>query len=167
MSQGETTGRKTRELGAFYLEGDGVVIDHLDVGSGGDIVEILGVDEVNLSKGYPSEKFGRKDRVVVSNREFEMTDEVAVKIALRSPRNTISIRKDRKIESKFQAVIPSEVNGLVRCPNPSCISNSDGEGVPRRVYHSNEDGHTFTCRYCETKFDHGTVLDRKLLTYLV
>ncbi len=167
MSQEERPKRKSRELGAFYLDGDGVVIDHLEVGSGEDVVEILDVEEVNLSKGYPSTKHVRKDRVVVSKNDFEMTELLDIRIALRSPRNTISIRKKGEIEKKYCARIPDVVKGQVRCPTLNCITNSKGEGAPMKMYHTEEDGtHMFTCHYCETKFDHATVLREKLLTYL-
>lgn len=161
---GELKG-KHRKLGAFYIK-DGLVADHLIPGTGSMVAQIFGSRRVNVSTGYPSEKYGEKDRVTVSE-PVEVTEQINTRVACTSPRNTITIRNEDKILDKYHADIPGTVEGEIRCPNQGCITNSEGEGSPLKVYHAEEDGvHMFTCHYCETRFDHAAVLEKKLLTYL-
>lgn len=95
--------------------------------------------------------------------------ELLTRIALISPDNTISVIKGGEVlvedgsKHKLHARIPEEV-GVVRCPNDSCISNS--EKVPIRAVYTQGGEHEFRCHYCETGFDFSDLRDKKLLTYL-
>ena len=68
--------KKDRKLGAFYTD-NGIVADHLIAGSGPDVARIFGSDRVNISQGYPSQKYGQKDRVTKSadtDDDFQVDD---------------------------------------------------------------------------------------------
>ena len=178
-----------RKLGTFYTD-DGAVIDHVREEKDAVlyIVEVLtkalGEIALNISYYWKSRKHVRKGRVTLP-LEYETKNErdkklgelmeklmdplISTQIALISPRNTISILKNGKVlsedskEYKWNAHIPDEIKGLVRCPNDNCITNE--EDVPLRVYYT-EEGHVFRCHYCDTRFGFEVLMEKKLLTYL-
>src|SRR5262245_14189155 len=104
----------------------GTVIDHLRRGSALRVIRVLGIAldgagtvEVNLE----SRKYGLKELIKIENRE--LTEEEVSKIALLSPEATFCIIRSFEVVHKFRAQLPELVEGLVRCGNPSCITNAD------------------------------------------
>jgi len=177
---------KKHKLGTFYTD-NGAVLDHLYPESVSDIIKVLrdafGEIPLNISYWWRSRKHGRKGRITIplEHETLEERDEkleeliakltdpeISTRIALLSPRNTISIIKGGKVLTeekpyKWSARIPDEVTNLVRCPNSNCITNA--EDVPLRVYHKDENGdHRFICRYCRAEFGFDKLKD--LLTYI-
>lgn len=125
---------------------DGTVIDHIPPGKALFVLKILGIDEntkevVSFAMNVPSKKMGRKDIVKV---ESEVGEEELNKIALIGGNVTINIIKDYKVVQKFKVNLPEEIVGVVRCPNQSCISNSN-EPVEYR-FRVSERG--IKCHYC-------------------
>ncbi|RLF40101.1 MAG: aspartate carbamoyltransferase regulatory subunit [Thermoplasmata archaeon] len=134
---------------------DGTVIDHITAGQALKVLRILGIPEgtksiVSVAMYVKSKKMGKKDIVKVENRELD--PEEVNKIALIAPKATINIIRDYKVAKKFRVHIPDEIVGIVRCPNPNCISNSE-EPIESRFVVVRRDPLVIKCYYCERKPD--------------
>jgi len=91
-------------------------------------------------------KIGKKDIVKVENRELK--PEEVNKIALIAPKATINIIRDYEVVKKFKVHLPDEIVGIVRCPNPNCISNAR-EPIQSRFRVISRDPIRIKCCYCE------------------
>jgi len=129
---------------------DGTVIDHITSGHALDVAKILGITGrragvVTIAINVPSKILGHKDMVKVEGR-FLAASEVD-KIALLAPRATINIVKDYKVVEKQRVKLPDTIKGIVKCDNPSCVSNSS-EPVQTKFYIEKEDPLRLKCHYC-------------------
>ena len=85
-------------------------------------------------------------KFLLISEQFLILKEEVDKIALVAPDATISIIRDYQVIDKKQVEVPQEIEGVITCPNPNCITNTK-EPVPTRFT-----AHTrgFRCRYCDT-----------------
>jgi aspartate carbamoyltransferase regulatory subunit len=136
---------------------NGVVIDHIPQGDVWKVAKILRVDEhregrVSLGDGYESGKSkGLKGVLKIEGRnlsEFELN-----LVALIAPNATISVVREGVVypEDKRKAKIPSELKGVVFCPNSDCVTNVSKEKISPMV-HYDESSSLFKCHYCEEIF---------------
>jgi aspartate carbamoyltransferase regulatory subunit len=107
---------------------DGTVIDHIQGGEALNVVKILGItgtthETLSIATNVPSRDMKCKDIVKLTNRE--LSKEEVDRIALISPRATINIIRNFKVCEKKGVEIPTLIEGIVRCPNPGCISNTN------------------------------------------
>ena len=128
---------------------NGTVIDHVTAGRALTVLGVLGIDgsggeTVSVGMNVPSDELGRKDVVKVEDRELSPS-EVDV-ISLIAPEATINIIREYEVESKTRVERPERVEGVLACPNHSCITNAD-EPVSTR-FDVLADG--VRCCYCET-----------------
>ena len=91
-------------------------------------------------------KMGKKDIVKVENRELDKHE--VDKIALIAPKATINIIRDYEVVKKHRVELPDEIVGIVKCSNPTCISNSR-EPVKSRFRVISKDPPRIRCYYCE------------------
>ncbi|MDO5843623.1 MAG: aspartate carbamoyltransferase regulatory subunit [Methanocorpusculum sp.] len=126
---------------------NGTVIDHITHGEGFTVIRILGIRNsimnVTVASNVMSSRGGRKDIVKIENREL-LKSEVD-KVALVAPDATISIIRDFKVTDKKNVDVPKDVVGVIKCPNPNCITNTN-EPVPS---HFVEHPRGFRCVYCD------------------
>lgn len=106
---------------------DGTVIDHIAAGEALNVLKILGItgsttECLSIATNVPSGRIGRKDIVKIENRELKK--EEVDRIALIAPKATINIIRNFEVHEKKGVSIPSTIRGVVRCPNPGCISNT-------------------------------------------
>ena len=130
---------------------NGTVIDHIAAGQALNVLKILGISgtaDATLSVviNVESEKHGKKDIVKVEDREL-MEEEVD-RIALIAPAATINIIRDYKVIEKYLVDLPDEIVGVVRCQNPSCISNTS-EPIKSRMLVKAKNPVLLRCVYCE------------------
>jgi aspartate carbamoyltransferase regulatory subunit len=130
---------------------NGTVIDHIAAGQALNVLKILGISgttdatlSVVMNVGSP--KLGLKDIVKVEDREL-MEEEVN-RIALIAPAATINIIRDYKVIEKHHVDLPDEIVGVVRCQNPSCISNTS-EPIKSRMQVKTKNPVLLRCVYCE------------------
>lgn len=141
---------KKKELKIPLIK-EGTVIDHISAGNAVKVLHILGIPErtfdsiVSVAMNVNS-KIGKKDIVKVENRELK--PEEVNKIALIAPKATINIIRDYEVVKKFKVHLPDEIVGIVRCPNPNCISNTR-EPVESRFKVISRDPIRIKCFYCE------------------
>lgn len=127
---------------------NGTVIDHIDGGEALNVVKILGItgatqEALSIATNVQSRHMGKKDIVKLTNRE--LSKEEVNRIALISPRATINIIRNFKVVEKKGVEIPDLIEGIVRCPNPGCISNTH-EPIRSRFEVMPEGLH---CCYCD------------------
>lgn len=128
---------------------NGTVIDHVRGGQALNVLAILGIDgsqdeEVSVGINVPSDRLARKDIVKVEGRELSQ-EEVDV-LSLIAPDATINIVREYDVTSKHRVERPEEVEGVLTCPNATCIT-TENEPVTSR-FDVLEDG--VRCSYCET-----------------
>ena len=129
---------------------NGTVIDHIPAGKGmqvADIINISGKNEVLIGVNLQSRKVGRKDILKIENRE--LSQEEINSIALIAADATLTIIKDYEKVRKTKAEIPKAIQGLIKCPNPKCITNS--EKIKTKFKVTGKNPLKVRCCYCEKK----------------
>jgi aspartate carbamoyltransferase regulatory subunit len=127
---------------------NGTVIDHITGGEALNVLKIIGItgattESISVATNVKSSKIGKKDIVKIENRE--LCKEEVDRIALIAPHATISIIRNFDVYEKKGVMIPDLLVGVVRCPNPGCISNTN-EPVPSKFEVMQKGLH---CLYCE------------------
>lgn len=144
--------KKTLKVDAIR---NGTVIDHIPAGGGLRVLEILESKEaqendlITIGLNLPSRHLGKKDIIKIENRE--LTDDEVNQIALIAPAATFNIIRDFDVIRKMNVEIPDYVDGLMRCPNPKCIT-SDPVIKARMVCVSKEPVR-LRCVYCERVYN--------------
>jgi aspartate carbamoyltransferase regulatory subunit len=131
---------------------DGTVIDHIRAGEALRVLQILGItgkegELVSVAMNVPSSKLGKKDVVKVANR-FLKTEETD-KLALVAPLATANIIKNYKVSAKHRVELPDLFKGILRCPNPTCVSNLPGEPIIPTIDVVDKDTPLLKCRFCQ------------------
>ena len=129
---------------------DGTVIDHITPGFALDVLKILGIngkggEVLSAAINVESKHLHHKDIVKIQDRELK-PDEVD-KIALIAPNATINIIRSFEVASKKTVELPPTIRGIIRCDNPSCISNTM-EPVERKFRVDGREPIRLRCHYC-------------------
>ena len=103
---------------------------------------------VTIGNNLMSARHKRKGIIKMADH-FVSSQEID-KIALLAPEVHLNVIRDYQVTEKRQVALPSEVKGLVRCPNPKCITNN--EPMPTRflALQGHEKG-VIQCAYCGRK----------------
>ncbi|MCK4671604.1 MAG: aspartate carbamoyltransferase regulatory subunit [Candidatus Aegiribacteria sp.] len=143
-----------------YSIQNGTVIDHIPTPLALKVIRILGLGNegiMTIGIGFRSKKYpAGKDIVKVENRVLSH-DETDM-IALIAPDATINIIKDGRVFEKRQISLPSEVRGILACPNPNCATNK--LGAEKHFFLEDRISVTYRCKYCER----ATVIEADLLS---
>lgn len=129
----------------------GTVIDHITSGKALAVLRILNITGqtgaiISVLMNVPSEMHGKKDVIKVENRK--LTEEEVNKIALAAPNATINIIKDFKVTEKKSVELPEFIEGIIKCSNPGCITNTSEPVIPRfRIV--SKTPVNLRCVYCE------------------
>ena len=107
---------------------NGTVIDHITAGEALNVLRILGItgsthECLSVATNVRSKRMRKKDIVKIENRELR-TEEVD-RIALLAPHAKINIIRDYQVAEKKGVETPRVLKGVVRCPNPGCITNTN------------------------------------------
>ena len=142
---------------------NGTVIDHIAAGQALNVLKILEISgtsdaAVSVVMNVGSGKLGKKDIVKVENRELR--EEEVNRIALIAPAATINIIRNYKVVEKRKVDLPNEIIGVVRCQNPSCISNTS-EPIKSRMVVKAKNPVLLRCIYCEQP------LTERIVDYLI
>jgi aspartate carbamoyltransferase regulatory subunit len=127
---------------------NGIVIDHIKVGNGMKIYNLLGLDKLECSvaiiKNVTSKKMGRKDIIKVDSL-IDMNMDILGYI---DSEMTINLIKDGELIEKKKVELPNTITNVVYCKNPRCITSVEQE--LKHVFNLQEDG-SYRCIYCESK----------------
>lgn len=134
----------------------GTVIDHITAGQALNVLRILGISGttravVTVAMNVPSGVMGLKDIVKVEDRELE--EEEVDRISLIAPNATINIIRDFGIVDKYRVDLPDRLEGVVKCGNPNCISNTS-EPVTSK-FMVNKKPVELRCIYCDHVISEG------------
>jgi len=128
---------------------NGTVIDHIPSKNVFQVIKILNLEEsddmVLFGTNLESKKYGKKGIVKVKNKFFKNSE--INKIALVAPKATLIVIKDYQITSKQVVELPDDVQGIVKCFNPNCITNH--EKVETKFNLVDKEEVKLRCHYCE------------------
>lgn len=132
---------------------NGTVIDHIPAGKALTVLRILGITgreglRTAVLMNVESRKLGRKDIIKIENRELSSREVNA--IALVAPTATINIIRDSMVYQKIRVAIPETVTGILKCPNPACITNKPREPVTTSFRVVSRTPLVVQCVYCGT-----------------
>jgi aspartate carbamoyltransferase regulatory subunit len=132
---------------------NGTVIDHITKGEALNVLKILGItgttaESISVATNVASGHGRQKDIVKIANRELKKNE--VNRIALISPNATINIIRNYKVVEKKGVEIPGVLNGIVRCPNPGCISNTN-EPITSKFEVTEKGLHCLYCDWVITK----------------
>lgn len=140
------TGNK-KELAVAALK-NGTVIDHIPSEALFAAVKILGIENISTSvtigNNLRSERLGKKGIIKVADTEFDKN--VLDRIAIIAPTAVVNIIRDYNVVEKRPVTLPDTLTGIVRCPNPKCISNNEPMASRFEVVDKNDI--ELRCHYC-------------------
>jgi aspartate carbamoyltransferase regulatory subunit len=102
---------------------------------------------VTVGLNLPSKKLRRKDILKMENRVLTAAE--MARIALLGPRATVCVIEDYVLVRKIPLELPTAIDNVVECPNPSCITRHDA--VVPRVRVEAADPVRLRCHYCERR----------------
>ena len=134
---------------------NGTVIDHIRSGMALKVLRILRIGEevsstVSAVMHVPSGKEKWKDIVKVEDRELSPKE--VDQIALLAPEATINIIRNYAVAEKYRVKIPEVARGILRCGNPSCITNGN-EPLESEFLVRSEVPLRLVCKYCERELE--------------
>lgn len=129
---------------------NGTVIDHIPAEKVFQVVSILRLKYYNqpltIGNNYDSKRMIAKGIIKISDR-YLANDEIS-KIALIAPNASINIIKEYQVVEKRALVLGDEINDVMHCANPVCITNH--QQIPTKFFVIKEDNKVrLKCRYCE------------------
>ncbi len=131
---------------------EGTVIDHITAGRALHVVRLLGLEgsgyTMAIVMNVDSRKLGRKDIVKVEGL-FLDSDQVKM-VSLVAPNATLNIIRDGVVVLKRKVEPPELLEGVIRCPNPTCITRKEGEFVRSRMAMVSRSPLVYRCLYCGT-----------------
>jgi aspartate carbamoyltransferase regulatory subunit len=141
---------------------DGTVIDHIRGGYALDVIKILGITGkekrvMTIAVNVPSKRFKVKDIIKIEGRALNSQE--VNRIALVAPHASINIIHNYKVDEKLEVKLPKTIEGIIKCVNPCCISNSD-EPIASKFYVKNEEPLLLKCHYCGFPLEQSDVLQQ-------
>lgn len=128
---------------------DGTVIDHIPAEKLFNVVSILSLNDleetITFGTNFKSDRLGKKAIIKLSGVFFKDSD--INRIALVAPQAKLNIIRDYKVVEKKIVEVPNEIEGIVKCVNPKCITNH--ETVLTRFTIVDKDKIQLRCNYCE------------------
>ena len=138
---------KRQEMQVAALE-NGTVIDHIPSSKIFQVVNLLHLEKmktpVTIGFNLKSKKMGHKSIIKVSDKFF--TDEEVNQLSVITPNVTLCIIRDYEVVEKKEVKMPKELNGIVRCANPKCITNN--EPMMTKFNVTNKEKGILQCHYC-------------------
>lgn len=139
---------KKKELMVAAIQ-NGTVIDHIPSAKLFDVVSLLKLQELTSSImiGYnlSSRAMGGKSIIKIENRFF--SDAELNQLSVVAPDVTLCIIKDYEVVEKKTVTLPTELQGIVKCANPKCITNNEPMETLFQV--TNWEQGVICCHYCE------------------
>lgn len=139
-----------KEIKVSAIE-NGTVIDHIPAGKVLKVVDILNLrpnDTVMIGINLNSKKIGKKDIIKIDQRA--LSEKELNSIALIAPRATMTIIKDYTALKKVEMEMPEYIEGLIACPNPTCVTNK--ENIKSKFRVTDKSNKQVRCVYCEKKY---------------
>ncbi|MCG8570121.1 MAG: aspartate carbamoyltransferase regulatory subunit [Spirochaetes bacterium] len=130
---------------------NGTVIDHIVSPLALKIIDVLKLGKqgiISIGINFDSSKIEKKDIIKVENIYLEKSQTDI--IALFSPSASINIIKDSKVIEKRQIEMPEVIDGLLKCPNPKCVTNNYPDCETKFLVDRFDESSTMVrCHFCE------------------
>ena len=127
---------------------NGLVIDHIQAGTGWKVFKWLGLDKVNffffLIMNASSKKTGKKDIIKIDNIiniDYSVLGFIDSNI-------TVNVIQDSKITRKIKMELPEKIENVIECKNPRCITITE-HYVPQEFKLVNREKKEYRCIYCD------------------
>ena len=137
-----------KELQVKALE-NGTVIDHIPSDKLFKVVSLLKMEglknQITIGNNLSSKQMGTKGIIKVADRYY--AEEEVNRIALIAPMAKINVIKNFEVIEKKILTLPDNFTGLVKCPNPKCITNN--EPMKTRFETVSKEPVVLKCLYCE------------------
>ncbi len=148
-----------RELRVSKIK-DGTVIDHIRGGFALDVIKILGITGkegrvMTIAINVPSKSFGAKDIIKIEGKA--LSPQEVNRIALVAPHASINIIQNYEVIKKLEVKLPHTIEGILKCANPQCVSNSE-EPIHTRFEVKHEEPLVLKCHYCGVTLEQADVL---------
>jgi len=127
---------------------NGTVIDHIPADQTLKVVEILNLKDELVTIGMNLKSKSMKTKGIVKVAEKNLTEEEVNKIALVAPNATINIIKDYNAKKKTSVKLPKNVEGIINCINPNCITRNQKVKTNFKIL--NNKPLKLKCHHCET-----------------
>lgn len=141
-----TTNEKELQVKALQ---NGTVIDHIPSDKLFNVVALLKLDKVGnqitIGNNLNSKLLGKKGIIKIADRYYAEAE--ISRIALIAPFAKINVIKDYEVIEKKQLSLPERFTGIVRCPNPKCVTNNEPMKTSFEVISSRP--LVIKCHYCE------------------
>ena len=128
---------------------EGIVIDHIKEGLGYKIFSQLGLDRLDcvvlLLKNVPSVKMGKKDLIKIETN-LEINLDI---LGLIDPGVTINMIQSGENVQKIKLTLPEQVEGILKCRNPRCISQTEEIEKIRFLLYDKE-LRLYKCEFCDS-----------------
>jgi len=128
---------------------NGTVIDHIPSDILFKVVSLLQLDsvknQITIGNNLTSKRMGKKGIIKISDRYYE--EEEISRIALIAPDAKINIIRNFEVIEKKVLSLPDSFTGIVKCPNPKCITNNEPMKTKFEVIKKNPV--VLRCPYCE------------------
>jgi len=128
---------------------NGTVIDHIPPELLFKVVSLLQLDRaknrVTIGNNLNSKKMDMKGIIKISDRYY--ADEEISRIALIAPSAKINVIREYEVVEKKVLSPPDSFTGIVKCPNPKCVTNNEPMKTRFEVVCKNPI--LLKCQYCE------------------
>ena len=132
---------------------NGFVLDHIQAGMAMSIYDHLQLDKLDCTvaiiKNARSNKMGKKDILKVEGDVEKMDLDV---LGFIDHNITVNVIEDGNIIEKKELHLPSEIQNVILCKNPRCITSIEQE-LPHIFVLADPEKEVYRCKYCEEKFD--------------
>ncbi len=130
----------------------GLVIDHIQAGKAMEVYKYLNLDKMDCSvaiiKNAKSKKMGKKDIIKV---EDNINMDLKV-LGFIDPTITINVIDNSVIINKINLELPDEVENVVKCKNPRCITSIEQE-ITHKFKLTDKNNKVYRCVYCDTAYE--------------
>ena len=109
------------------------------------LADKLSAHTATMGINFYSSRLGKKGVIKIEGTELSQAE--ANKIAILAPHATLNVIKDGKVVRKGTLSMPEMIEGIIKCPNPECISNHEKTGTKFRVL--KKEPVELRCVYCE------------------
>lgn len=134
---------------------EGFVLDHIHAGNSLSIYHDLKLDQLDCTvaiiKNAKSNKMGKKDILKVEC-DINMLDLDI--LGFIDHNITVNVIKDGEIVDKKDLVLPKEIQGVIKCKNPRCITSIEQE-LKHIFVLTDPEKEIYRCKYCEEQYHKG------------
>lgn len=130
---------------------NGIVIDHIEAGKGIKIFEKLNLYNadftVALIMNATSKRHGRKDLIKIENNmDVDLT-----MLGYIDSNITINYIRNEQIVKKINLSLPEQLEGIIECKNPRCITSIERE-IKQRFRLADKKTGLYRCEYCDQMY---------------